>query len=348
MMMPSGRRGLAAGAALLAVLGAQSHAWAGAWPVTHQWSEKARPNDPSSGSYGYEYSREAIAMSTSMTASGTALDCADMAITILCQFAAKNGLEVVWTMPDPANNAKVGKVSSKEARFTSPAQFARWSRNWINAQMVATLNTNPIGYDKWAGGDVVMMRWNQLGNDNPFPGRDVWHTYFVGEPDKLIFYGNIEGEDGPNPTPLAIVATSERRRLEDVRSSAAIYGATPRRWKILDGAVIPPSAPLRDVPGPLAPKSVKVTATALNVRSLPSTHSTVLAVIKKDEKLELEGRTADGWMRVRRADGSLAYVSAQFVSVEDRERNFRVQADWVPPPVSTTTGFNGVLGTNEP
>ncbi|MEZ0227435.1 MAG: SH3 domain-containing protein [Planctomycetota bacterium] len=335
-------------ALMLCVLPAQ--AWAEGWPVTHRWNEKARPNDPSSGSFAYEYQREAVAMATSMTASGTALDCADMAITILAQFAAKNGLEVVWTMPDPARNGQVGKVSSTEARFTSPAQFARWSRNWINAQMVATLNTSPVSQAQARGGDVVMMRWNQLGVNNPFPGRDVWHTYFLGDPGKLIFYGNIEGEDGPNPTPLAIVATSQRFRIEDTLTSPAIYGTTPRRWNLIKDAIVPPAAPLVEVPTFLAPKDAKVTATALNVRSLPSTHSTVLALAKNGESLRVEGKTADGqWVRVRRADGSIAYVSAQFVTIGDGPRGFHVSEDWTPPSTpSTTTGINGVLGTNQP
>jgi hypothetical protein len=321
----------------------ESAAWAGGWPVTHRWNEIARPGDPTSGSYAYEYQREAVAMATSMTASGTALDCADMAITILAQYAAKNGLEVVWTMPDPAKNGKVGKVSSTEARFTGPAQFARWSRNWINAQMVATLNTSPVSQTDARGGDVVMMRWNQLGTSNPFPGRDVWHTYFLGDPGKLIFYGNIEGEDGPNPTPLAIVATSQRFRIEDTLTSPAIYGGTPRRWNLLKDAIVPPATPLAEVPTFLAPKDAKVTASALNVRSLPSTHSKVLAVVKKDEKLSFEGKTPDGqWLRVRRADGSIAYVSAQFAALEDGKRSFRVSEDWVPP-TATTNGFNGAF-----
>ena len=55
-----------------------------------------------------------------------------------------------------------------------------------SASFFITLNTSPISYSQWKGGDVVMMRWNQLGDQNPFPGRDVWHTYWVGDPGKLI------------------------------------------------------------------------------------------------------------------------------------------------------------------
>jgi hypothetical protein len=337
------RRGATAAALLLCALPAQ--AWAQAWPVTHRWHEKARPGDPTSGSYAYEYARESVAAAASMTAANTKLDCADMAITILCEYAAKNGLEVVWTMPDPANNGAVGRVSSSDGRFTSAPRFAKWSRDWINARMVATLNTSPVTHDEARSGDMYLMKWSQLGANDPFPGRDVWHTFLCGEPGALIFYGNIS--DG---TPLPITATATRGRLDEVRTSAAVYGASPRRWKLFDGNVIPPSSPLLDAPSILARKEATVNADALNVRALPSTHSQVVGKLRRGERVAFEGRTADGWVRVRRADGSIAYVSSQFVSIVDAPRGFHVQEDWVPPPVTatTTTGFMGALGTDEP
>lgn len=279
-----------------------------------------------------------------MTKAGVAYDCADFAITVLCEYAAKNGLEVVWTMPDPAHGGAVGKVSSTEARFTSPRQFAKWSRDWINARMVATMNTAPITYDQWRGGDVVMMRWNQLGDANPFPGRDVWHTYFIADPDKLIFYGNIDGEEGPNPTPLTIVATVQP--LDEVHTSAAVYGASPRRWIMLKDAMIPPATPIQDVPDVKSPKDAVVTANALNLRDVPSTHSKVLTVLKKGDKLTYEGKTSDGWDRVRRADGSIGYVSGQYVSLQDGTLGFSIQGD-NPAPPSTTRGLDGALGGHD-
>src|SRR5581483_3855547 len=135
-----------------------------------------------------EYAAASAADAGNMTKAGTAYDCADFAITVLCDYAAKNGLEIVWTMPDPGNHGKVGPVSSTEKRFTSPAQFAKWSRDNINAMMVGEMNTVPVSYEYWRGGDVVIMRWTQLGTDNSFYPRDVWHTFFTGIPGKLLFY----------------------------------------------------------------------------------------------------------------------------------------------------------------
>jgi hypothetical protein len=335
------RQGAVFGFALAAVFLAESSAFAGAWPVTHKWSDQARPNDPTSGSFAYEYGRAAANIAADMTANGSAYDCADFAITVLCQYAAANGLEVTWTLPDPDNQWKTHQVSSTEARFTSPAQFAKWSRDWQNAKMVATMNTSPITYDQWRSGDVVMMRWNQLGDANPFPGRDVWHTYFVGDPDKLIFYGNIDGEEGPNPTPLAIVATATKSVTDEVRTSPAVYGASPRRWNVLKDSVVPPQTPVKDVPSLLAPKNASVKATALNVRAGPSTHDKVLQVVHAGDTLPVEGTTQDGaWVRVRRADGSIAYVSAALVSIVDTKPKFKYESD----APSDTTGINGALG----
>lgn len=339
-------RGAAFGFAVVGLLLSASSAFAGAWPVTHKWSDKARPNDPTSGSFAYEYGRESIAAASSMTKAGVAYDCADFAITVLVEYAAKNGLEVVWTMPDPAKNGAVGQVSSTEARFHSPAQFANWSRGWINAKMVATMNTSPISYSDWRAGDVVMMRWNQLGDENPFPGRDVWHTYFTGDPEKLLLYGNIDGEEGPNPTPLAIVATADSYRLQEIHGPA-VYGGSPRRWNVLKDSVIPPSKPLQDVPAVLAPKDAQVNASSLNVRDLPGVHSKIIGVLHKGDKVTFEGRTSDGWSRIRRADGSIAYVSSQYVTIVDGKLAFPVEGlETAFTPPSTTSGLNGALGIN--
>jgi hypothetical protein len=336
------------------VVGARPAAAAG-WPVTHKWSDQARPNDPTSGSFAYEYQAASVADAARMTKAGTAYDCADFAITVLCDFASKNGLEIVWTMPDPDNHGKVGQVSSTEARFTSPAQFARWSRGNINAMMVATMNTNPVSYSDWRAGDVVMMRWNQLGVNNPFYPRDVWHTYFTGIPGKLLFYGDEIGEDN-HPAPIA--ATKEGARIDEVQGHGedgpAVYGHSPRRWKMIDGNIVPPQTPLASSTSIDAPEHGKVTATALNLRSGPSTSNNVLAVAHAGDTLTVEGQTDDGWLRVRRADGSIAYAKADYATVASAKPDYTIATDNVTPtplaqpvdaaPEQPRTGITDALG----
>jgi hypothetical protein len=325
---------------LLFVFVIQSSAFAAAWPVTHKWSDTARPGDPTSGSFGWEYGREAVAIASSMTAAGERWDCSKFAMSVLVRYAQKHGLEVVFTCPDPNNHWAVSNVSSNDPRFNSFQDFVKFYSSWINAEMVATLNTYPITYDDWRSGDVVMMRWNQLGDANPFPGRDVWHTYFLGEPDKLIFYGNIDGEDGPNPTPLPITATAESSTLQEVRTSAAVYGASPRRWNILKDAVIPPATPIQNAPSVLAPKNATVTADKLNVRATPSTHGQVIGQLSSGDVVSFEGNTPDGqWDRVRLKSGDVAYVSASFVQLGDAKVGFSYESDPAPTP-----GFDGAMG----
>src|SRR5580658_4150078 len=154
--MQSARLTSASGLAVLVVLALESSAFAAAWPVTHKWSDTARPTDPTSGSFGYEYGREAVAIASSMTAAGERWDCSKFAMSVLVRYAQKHGLEVVFTLPDPQNGGKVGNVSSNDPRFNSFDDFVKFYSNWIDAQMVAQLNTYPITYDDWRSGDVVM------------------------------------------------------------------------------------------------------------------------------------------------------------------------------------------------
>jgi hypothetical protein len=286
-------------------------AHAEAWAATHKWSDKARPDDPTSGSFAYEYAAESESIAESIVASGEAFDCSKFAMTVLVRYAQKHGLEVRFTLNDPANGDKVDTVSSSDARFKSPGDFRRLYMGWINAEMVAEYNTYSISYDEWRSGDLVLMRWNQLGKDNPFYPRDVWHTYFVGEPGKVLFYGN---ENGKDPTP--VTRTTEQGRLDEVQckgsTGKAVYGQSPRRWKMLKNAIIPPQpANTGDLTG-------TVKTSDLNIRSGPSTSSPIVGGAHEGDELVVEGRERNGWLRIRRDDGSIAYVSGAFVKVTER------------------------------
>jgi hypothetical protein len=329
---------------LLVLAAAQPALAQGAWPVTHKWSDAARPNDPTSGSYAYEYAASALATAEKAVATGEKNDCSKFALSVLARYAQANGLEVHFTHPDPKNPSTNINTSSTDAQFKTPADFQAFYQNWINAKMIATLNTFPITYDEWRAGDVVMMRWNQLGDANPFPGRDVWHTFFVGDPDKLLFYGNIDGEESAHPTLLPITATASSSDLSDIHG-AAVYQGSPRRWNMLEGAIVAPATPLTGVPHPLAPETGSVTASRLNLRAAPSAQGGIVGVATKGQTLSVEGVAPGNWVRVRLADGSVAYAMGTYLSIKTGNPAFPVDGfDPTPPAPPATPGITGALG----
>ena len=136
---------------------------------------------------------------------------------------------------------------------------------------------------------------------------------------------------------LPITATAQATTLDEVRTSAAVYGATPRRWNVLKDAVIPPATPIQNTPSVLAPKNATVTTDKLNIRATPSTHGTVLGQLSSGQIVSFEGNTPDGsWDRVRLANGDVAYVSASFVQLSDAKPGFSWESD--------TPGIDGALG----
>jgi len=325
----------------------------GAWPVTHKWSDKARPDDPTSGSFAYEYEAASIAIAGSIMLAGERGDCSKFAMTVVVRYAQANGLEVVFTCPDPGNHWAVGNVSSSDPRFHSAADFDLFYKSWIDAKMLATLNTFAISYDDWRSGDLVLMSWIQLGDQDPFLDaqgnlEDIWHTYFTGVPGRLLFYGN---EVGPDDAPAPITATSESFRLDEAQgrgpTGAAVYQGSPRRWNMFDGAVTPPDQPLSNVPSPLAPQEATVRAGTLNLRATPSSQGAVLSQVQAGDQLPVEGETPDGWWRVRLADGSVAYVSARYVGVAPVAPPFTIAGGDGPDTrfdaPAATTGLTGAI-----
>lgn len=341
---------------LLALFALATPAFAdgGAWPVTHKWRDQARPGDPTSGSYAYEYEAASLALAGQITAAGEKWDCSKFAMTVLVRYAQANGLEVVFTCPDPGNQWQVGPVSSTDPRFHSPDEFVTFYKSWVNAKMLATLNTYAITYDDWRSGDLVLMSWAQLGADDPFLDdqgnpRDVWHTYFVGVPGKLLFYGN---EVGPDDAPAAITASSESFRLDEAQgrgdTGGAVYEGAPRRWNIFKDAVIAPEKPLTKVPSAFSPQQAVVRVATLNVRGMPSTSAPVLAQEKAGDSLPVEGETMDGWWRVRLADGTVGYVAARYVKIGAAKLAYTIEGgDGPDTRFGDTGGLTGALGTND-
>jgi outer membrane biosynthesis protein TonB len=81
----------------------------------------------------------------------------------------------------------------------------------------------------------------------------------------------------------------------------------------------PVAAPETPAPPPPAPieeqvsGTVRVTATALNVRQEPSADAAVVAQVKKGTELGVL-RSDESWVKVRMADGAIGWVAARFVS----------------------------------
>jgi len=60
--------------------------------------------------------------------------------------------------------------------------------------------------------------------------------------------------------------------------------------------------------------TVRVTASALNVRSEASTDADVIVQVKKGDALSVLANLNDSWMKVRVASGEVGWVAARFVS----------------------------------
>jgi TonB family protein len=85
--------------------------------------------------------------------------------------------------------------------------------------------------------------------------------------------------------------------------------SAPRPEPVPEPAPVPVAAPAEEkVIG-----SVRVTASALNVRSEASTDADVVTQVKKGETLSVLAN-ADAWVKVRLASGEVGWVAARFVS----------------------------------
>ncbi|MCO5172364.1 MAG: SH3 domain-containing protein [Planctomycetes bacterium] len=283
----------------------------GAWPVTRAWSDPAAgPGDRSQGSLAYAFRAFALERAREHEAARTRLDCADLAIDLVIEYAARHGLPVEWRVWYPPERRFV-TVKSSDRQFGSPEAFSDWSKYYLGALNLAD-NTVAISYDDWAGGDVVLMNWNQTDVEPNFPGRVVWHTYLIGVPDELIFYGNMN--DG---APLPVVSTGDAHTLERVRSHPDRHGLSPRRFAFMARAVRGPEVGVEEV---------VVQASLLNLREAPSTSAPIITRARSGERLEVVLRQGL-WVQLRLADGALVWGHSAYLRPETR---------WQPAPPSLT------------
>jgi uncharacterized protein YgiM (DUF1202 family) len=100
----------------------------------------------------------------------------------------------------------------------------------------------------------------------------------------------------------------------------------------------PVAAPETPAPPPAAPieekvtGTVRVTASALNVRSAPTADAEVVAQVKKGTDLGVL-RHGESWMKVRLAGGTIGWVAARFVAESGARATKRTQTKrggWPP------------------
>jgi len=297
----------------------------GAWATSKKWSDPvAGPRDFSQGSYAYAYQSWAKERADKYVTDRTRLDCADLSIALLCEYAALNKLPVVWRAFYPPERRFV-TVTNEDRQFDTPEAFRKWSQWFLGAMNLAD-NTDAITYDEWAGGDMLLMDWNQTDESPNFGDREVWHTYLIGEPDQVIYYGNISGGNA-----LPVTRVTSGSRMDMVRNHPDRYGHSPRRYRLFRNAVVAPRA---------APKQTAtvIRASRLNLRTAPRVGSdTHLVDANGDRQRALRGEAfevigRDGrWVQVRLADGREAWAHSYYLRVEDV-----VEAN--------TTGAIGALG----
>jgi hypothetical protein len=267
----------------------------GAWSVTRAWSDwAAGPNDRSKGSFAYAYRVWSVERAQRHEDEETRLDCADLSIDMIIEYAAANGLPLEWRVYN-APEKKFVTIKNTDRQFDTPADFSTWSKHFLGAMNLAD-NTTAITYSQWAGGDMVLMNWNQSPEEPNFPGRTVWHTFLIAVPDELIFYGNIDAGQ-----PLPVISTSSASRLDMVRTSPDRHGLSPRRFTFLANAVKPPEAN-----PPPSTGDVVVNATALNLRAGPVGTAPVVIVARRDDRFPVLARQGL-WVKVRLPDGRSAW-----------------------------------------
>ena len=106
----------------------------------------------------------------------------------------------------------------------------------------------------------------------------------------------------------------------------------------------PVAAPETPAPLPAAPAeeivsgTVRVTASALNVRREPAADAELIAQVKKGTALGVL-RSDESWMKVRLADGSTGWVAERFVAREGASQKKRVAAKRGACPADSDFAF---------
>jgi SH3 domain-containing protein len=294
------------GALLALVLTSYAHAqdpqfrgpaiYEGAWESQNAWGDAAQ-GDPAKGSYAYDYQAWSEARANRHAEERTKLDCADLSIALLCEYAAINKLPVSWRAYYPAERRFVTFTNS-DKQFKDAESFRLWSQHFLGAMNLAD-NTYAVTYDDWAGGDMVLMDWNQSDESPNFgDDREVWHTYLVGKPDEVIYYGNISSGNA-----LAVTRVTGGSRMDMVRNHPDRYGYSPRRFSLFRGKVWGPSTQEAEV--------IRVFRN-LNLRAGPGTEHAKLGQVAKGQKLKVLSR--DGvWVQLATADGRRVWAHGHYL-----------------------------------
>jgi hypothetical protein len=288
----------------------------GAWTVSNDWGDPAAgPGDTSQGSFAWQYRLWSKERTDTYVEDRTKLDCADLSIALLCEYAAINNLPLSWRVYYPAERRFI-TFDNTDKQFESPEHFQEWSQWFLGAMNLAD-NTYAIDYETWAGGDMVLMDWNKTEEWPNFGDREVWHTYLIGVPDEVIYYGNED--DNLQPTPVTRVTSGSRMQM--VHDHPDIHEDSPRRFRLFRGNVWSPVAEQAEV--------IRV-STSLNLRAGPGTDQDKIGSALRGEVFTVVGR--DGvWRELLRADGSRAWAHGYFLRVTP------------VAPEGTATGLAGAL-----
>ncbi|RME83756.1 MAG: SH3 domain-containing protein [Planctomycetota bacterium] len=289
----------------------------GAWKVEHKWQEKMANGKTYVDGY-HEYAQK---RAKELYEQGVKLDCADMAITIFVEYAHLQKLEAKFWFP-----AEKKTVSCKDKQFTGKGfkYFLRWSKMMVGAQNLAD-NTYAVPIDASKPGDVVLFDWGQTPAYPNFPGRVVWHTYFIGSPGaKVIYYGNMDSNNNPYPVAMADDSVQDR-----IRNHPDRYGSGARRWSIFIEKSQQPSDngttnPHED-PSPEIQPNVKelkgtgeIRARGLNIRKGPGIQYGKIKVLRKGAKVKITGKSGK-WYRLDLGNGVTGWAHGDYIDFKPTE-----------------------------
>lgn len=163
-----------------------------AWEVTKEWDEEHIQGY-------YDYAKDYIANYDKK------IDCADLALTVLINYASENGLPVDLKYYDKGWKS----YSSSSDEFTSKDGFLKFITLNLGALNVID-NSSPISLSSAKSGDLIMSKWDASGG----------HTrviYEISGNHVTWYQGNI---------PIVV----PQRRSSLFSDITGVYGGKPRRW----------------------------------------------------------------------------------------------------------------------
>ena len=152
-----------------------------------------------------------------------ALDCADLAIVTVIEFAKINRLHLDFNLPSQ-------KLRYNESNFINYELLKHWARKSLGARNIAD-NTKSVSVGQARAGDVLLFNWNQ---SPQIPNGNHWHTFLWINSAKF-YYGNLDENDNP----VALDYTTPSRPTPsgyhpaDLLKHGDLYGGSPRRWKFI-------------------------------------------------------------------------------------------------------------------